>query len=342
MSKQLFLIALIFFATLSGCKSKEEKKSTSETISPFKVGLVFDVGGRGDKSFNDASFKGLEQAKEKLGIDFEYIEPPGEGADREAALRQLASQPEIKLIFGVGFIFTNDMVEIAKEYPEKKFACIDFSYTPGAVIPENLSGITFEEEKGSVLIGAIAALVSETQKIGFIGGMESPIIKKFERGYITGAKYMKPDIQIEIGYVGLTASAFKNPAKAKELALGQYNKGVDIIYQASGASGLGVFEAARVEKKYVIGTDQNQENEVPGYVVTSMIKAGDQSVFKTIEAVKNNEFVGGKMNVFGIKTSGTDYIYNENNKKFITEEIHQKVEALRQDVLSGNVKVGEE
>ncbi len=340
MFRHFLVISLVAVLGLTSCKSKDEAPKTDQP-SDFKVGLVFDVGGRGDKSFNDASFKGLEMAKEELGIDFEYIEPPGEGADREAALRQLASQPEMKLIFGVGFIFTNDIIEIAKDYPEKYFACIDFSYNPDVVIPENLSAITFEEEKGSILVGAIAAQVSKTGKVGFIGGMESPIIKKFERGYTTGARYINPDIKIEIGYVGLTASAFKNPAKAKELALGQYNKGVDIIYQASGASGLGVFEAARVEKKYVIGTDQNQENEVPGYVVTSMIKAVDQSVFKTIKAVKDGTFSGGKLNVFGIEANDTDYIYNENNKSFITDEIYSKTEELRKKILSGEIPVGE-
>ncbi len=340
MTRNFILFAVFFLISLGGCKSKEEQ-SGAEKKSKLKVGLVFDVGGRGDKSFNDASFKGLEQAKAELGIDFEYIEPPGEGADREAALRQLASQPEIGLVFGVGFIFTNDIIDVAKEYPEKKFACIDFSYNPEITIPENLSGITFQEERGSILVGAIAALVSKTGKIGFVGGMESPIIKKFERGYTRGAQYVKPEIDIEVGYVGLTASAFKNPAKAKELALGQYNKGVDIIYQASGASGLGVFEAARVEKKYVIGTDQNQENEVPGYVVTSMVKAVDQSVFKTIKATLDGTFKGGLMNVFGIKTNDTDYIYNENNKVFITEEVHSKVESLRKKILSGEIPVGE-
>lgn len=338
--KRIFFLILAVMLGLGACGKKEEVKEATGQ-KPLKVGLVFDVGGRGDKSFNDASFAGLEKARQELGIEFEYIEPPGEGADREAALRQLASQPDIDLIFGVGFIFSHDITEIAKEFPEKKFACIDYSADTSVAMPDNLSGIAFEEEKGSFLVGAIAGLVTKTGKIGFVGGMESPIIKKFERGYTNGARYVKPDIQVEVGYVGLTPEAFKNPAKAKELALGQYSKGVDIVYQASGASGLGVFEAARQEKKFVIGTDQNQEAEVPGYVLTSMIKAVDQSVFKTISDVKNNTFKGGKVNVYGVADHDTDYIYNDNNKQLIPDNVREKVEETRQKIKSGEIKISE-
>ncbi|ACF14202.1 basic membrane lipoprotein [Chloroherpeton thalassium ATCC 35110] len=337
--RKVVLLLLALMTLFSACKSGSEKKEESST-SKLKVGLVFDVGGRGDKSFNDASYKGLEKAKKELGIAYEYIEPPGEGADRETALRQLASQPDIDLIFGIGFIFSNDITAIAKEFPEKKFACVDFSIDTSRQIPENLSAITFEEQKGSYLIGTLASLVTKTGKIGFIGGMESPLIKKFERGYVEGARAINPDVQIEIGYVGLTASAFKNPAKAKELALGQYAKGVDIIYQASGASGLGVFEAARQEKKYLIGTDQNQEDEVPGQVVTSLIKAVDFAVFTTVEDVINNKFKGGNT-VYGIESRGTDYIYNDKNKPFITDEIRKKVESVRQKIIDGEIKIEE-
>lgn len=338
--KRIFFFILAFGLVLSACGKKEEAKKAPEQ-KPLKVGLVFDVGGRGDKSFNDASFAGLEKAKQELGIEYEFIEPPGEGADREAALRQLASQPDIDLIFGVGFIFSHDIAEIAKEFPEKKFACIDYSADTAKAMPANLSGITFEEEKGSFLVGAIAGLVTKTGKVGFIGGMESPIIKKFERGYSNGARYVNQNVQVDVGYVGLTPDAFKNPAKAKELALGQYSKGIDIVYQASGASGLGVFEAARQEKKLVIGTDQNQESEAPGLVLTSMVKAVDQSVFKTISDVKNNSFKGGKVNVYGVGEHDTDYIYNDNNKSFITDDIRQKVEEIRKKIMSGEIKISE-
>jgi len=337
--KHIFLVFLALGLLFSGCKKSDETAAESGS-KKLKVGLVFDVGGRGDKSFNDASYIGLEKAKHELGIEYEYIEPPGEGADRETALRQFASQPDIDLIFGIGFIFSTDITEIAKEFPQKQFACVDFSVDTSRQIPENLSAITFEEKKASYLIGALASLLTKTGKIGFVGGMESPIIKKFERGYVEGARMVNPDIKIEVGYVGLTASAFKNPTKAKELSLGQYAKGVDIIYQASGASGLGVFEAARQEKKYVIGTDQNQENEAPGLVVSSMIKAVDYAVFKTVEDVVNKKFKGGNI-VYGIESRGTDYIYNENNKPFITDEIHQKVEDIRQKIIKGEISIQE-
>ncbi|MBK8553596.1 MAG: BMP family ABC transporter substrate-binding protein [Ignavibacteria bacterium] len=147
----------------------------------MKVGLVFDIGGRGDKSFNDAAYKGLEEAKTKLGIDFESIDP-GDGSDRESALRKLASRKDIGLIFGVGFIFTEDINNIAKEFPDKKFACIDYSVDPTKTILPNVQAIEFREEEGSFLVGALAGMITKTNKVGFIGGMESSLIRKFETG----------------------------------------------------------------------------------------------------------------------------------------------------------------
>jgi len=236
------LLLLFCFFSLSCGKSQPAIPSNSE------VGLVFDVGGRGDKSFNDAAYLGLQMAKDSLGVNFQYIEPSG-GSDRESALRQLASQKSISLIFGVGFIFTDDITDVAKDFPDKKFACIDYSYDPSKPLPPNLIAIEFREEEGSFLVGALAGLVTKTNAVGFVGGMESPLIKKFRMGYEAGVRYVNPNAKVLIAYAGVTGEAFKDPAKGKELALSQYAQGADIIYHASGVTGLGVFEAAREMKK---------------------------------------------------------------------------------------------
>ncbi|NTU58757.1 MAG: BMP family ABC transporter substrate-binding protein [Chlorobiaceae bacterium] len=337
-SLKVSVLLMLLVMLVSGCS---DKKSKQDSPGAYKVGLAFDVGGRGDKSFNDAAYNGLELARKNLGIKFEYIEPQGEGADREAALRQLASDPDTKLIIGVGLLFTDDITAIAKEFPDKKFACIDYNPQPGAKIPANLSGIVFEEKKGSFLAGAIAALKSSTGTIGFIGGMDSNIIRKFESGFAEGARYVKPDIKVISGFVGMTGSAFNDPAKGKELALGQYSRGADIIYQAAGASGLGVIEAARETGKLVICTDMDQEYLAPGRVLTSMTKAVDKSVLATIDDAMNNRFQGGKQRIFGLDGRYTDYVYNSSNSSLIDQSAHERVEKIRNGILGGEIKVQE-
>jgi len=327
----LFLSIILFF-------SCNRKTSQEHDVSKLKVGLVFDVGGRGDKSFNDGAYRGLERAKKELDIEFEYIEP-GPGADREAALRQLANKNEIGLILGIGFIFTDDITNIAKEFPNKKFACVDYTYDSTKVLPSNLVALNFKEEEGSFLVGALAALVSKTNIIGFIGGMQSPLIKKFEVGYLTGAKYVKSDCNILIAYAGVSGDAFKNPGKGKELALGQYARGADIIYHASGVTGLGVIEAAREKHKLVIGVDSDQFHEAPGYILTSMTKVVDNSVFETIKAVKNEIFRGGMSIKFDLKSKGIDYVYDDNNKNLISENVRVRIEEIRNKIINGEIYV---
>jgi basic membrane protein A len=334
------LVGLILLSVIAiNCSSKKSDKT--EQKEKFKSGLVFDVGGRGDKSFNDAAFRGVDMAKEKFGIRYEYIEP-GEGADREAALRQLSSQSDIAIIIGAGFIFTDDITSVAKEFPNKNYVCIDYSVDTSKTIPENLAAITFREEEGSFLVGALAALVSKTGVIGFVGGMDSPLIRKFQKGYENGAKYVRPDIKVLTGYAGLTGEGFKNPAKGKELALSQYNQNADVIYHASGITGLGVFEAAREKSRLVIGVDMNQENEAKSpdgktLVLTSMVKVVDEVVLNEIAAVKNGTFKGGHK-VLGLAEKGVDYIYNDVNRYLIPDSVHAVVEDLRRKIIQGEIK----
>ncbi len=343
MMKHSCSILLLMFFLFAGCSGKNVEKTGKEHAlnRQLKIGLVFDVGGRGDKSFNDSAYNGLELAKQKHGITFLYVEPQGEGADREAALRQMAADPDIGLIIGVGLLFSDDITAIAAEFPDKKFACIDYIPKHGVSIPNNLQGLVFEEKKGSYLAGALAGLVTKTKTVGFIGGMESNIIKKFETGFIEGVHSVNPAVRVISGYIGMTGAAFANPAKGKELALGQYGRGADIVYQAAGASGLGVIEAARESKRLVICTDRDQEAEAPGFVLSSMIKAVDRAVLKTVENVLDGSFKGGGVSVFGLSDRYTDYVYNNKNASLIGVKNHEQVEEIRKKIVEGKIVVDE-
>ncbi|MGH7655801.1 MAG: BMP family lipoprotein, partial [Gemmatimonadaceae bacterium] len=285
------------------------------------VGVVFDLGGRGDKSFNDGAYTGAERAAKQLGAHIRYVEP-GEGSDREAGLRLLAAEG-MKLVIGVGFIFTDDLTALAKEYPSTAFAGVDYAVTIGpdgkpVPPPPNVAALKFREEQGSFLVGAIAALVGHSKKVGFVGGMDSPLIHKFEAGYRAGVKEVCPDCQVLVQYAGVTPDAFRNPGRGKELALSQYQQGVNVIYHASGSTGLGVFEAARTMNRFAIGVDADQYSEAPGHVLTSMVKRVDNAVYDMILRVKENRFKGGIYD-YGLAEDGVGYVYDEHNRALIPD-----------------------
>lgn len=305
------------------------------------VGVVFDLGGRGDKSFNDGAYDGAERAERELGAHVRFVEP-GEGSDREAGLRLLAAEG-MNLVIGVGFIFTDDLTQLAGEYPDVAFAGVDYAVavdSAGNAIqpPKNLAALKFREEQGSFLVGALAALVGKSRKVGFIGGMDSPLIHKFEAGYAAGVKAVCPDCQVIAQYAGVTPEAFRNPGRGKELALSQYQQGVNVIYHASGSTGLGVFEAARTMNKLAIGVDADQYNEAPGYVLTSMVKRVDNAVFEVIARVKEHRFTGG-IYEFGLAEDGVGYVYNEHNKAMIPDSVRARIEQLKAEIIAGRIKV---
>jgi len=297
---------------------------------------VFDVGGRGDKSFNDSAWQGLERAKSELGVQVQTIEM-GEGNDREAALRQLANGGA-KLVFGVGFLFTDDIRSLAKEFPDVKFACVDYTVNPGDSLPPNLVALKFREQEGSYLVGALAALVSRTNKVGFVGGMEIPLIKKFEAGYRAGVAAVRPRTPVLVKYAGTTGNAFKDPTKGKELALAEYHDGADVIFHASGSTGLGVFEAARELDKLAIGVDSDQNDEAPGHVLTSMVKRVDTAVFETVSEVKDGRWTGG-VREFGLKEHGVTWVYDDRNKALVPAAAKATVDSLEAQIVAGGIAV---
>ncbi|HEY4223876.1 MAG TPA: BMP family ABC transporter substrate-binding protein [Myxococcota bacterium] len=320
----------------NGMATSMAQKSSSEPH--LHVGLVFDIGGRGDNSFNDSADRGLTRAKKELGADVEVLEP-GDGSDRESALRQLASKkPDI--VFGIGFLFTDDVNRVAKDFPQQKFACVDYSLpaSGAAAIPPNVEAIEFSEEQGSFLVGALAALTSKTHKVGFVGGMEIPLIKKFEAGFKAGVHAIDPKTEVAVKYAGVTGDAFKNPAKGKELALALYGQGADIIFHASGSTGQGVFTAAQERDKLAIGVDSDQQALAPGHVLTSMVKRVDVAVFDTIKSVKDNTWTGG-VHRFDLASDGVAYVYDDKNKALIPDAVHTKLDALKAQIVAGTIKV---
>lgn len=305
------------------------------------IGVVFDLGGRGDKSFNDGAYNGSQRAVRELGARVRYVEP-GEGSDREAGLRLLAAEG-MKLVIGVGFIFTDDLTALANEYPDVAFAGVDFAVTIGpdgkpVPPPKNLAALKFREEQGSFLVGAIAALVGGSKKVGFVGGMDSPLIHKFEAGYRAGVKEVCPECQVLVQYAGVTPEAFRNPGRGKELALSQYQQGVNVIFHASGSTGLGVFEAARSMNRFAIGVDADQYGEAPGHVLTSMVKRVDNAVYDAILRMKEHRFSGGIYN-FGLAEDGVGYVYDEHNRALIPDSVRARVDDLKAQIVAGRIAV---
>jgi basic membrane protein A len=315
--------------------------TTAAATGTVDVGIVFDVGGRGDKSFNDGAYLGADRATRDLGAHVRFVEP-GEGSDREAGLRLLAAEG-MDLVMGIGFIFTDDLTGLAREYPEVAFGGVDYAIATdaqGNVIqpPSNLAALKFREEEGSFLVGALAALVGNSKRIGFVGGMDIPLIHKFEAGYRAGVMHVCADCTVVAQYAGATPEAFRNPGKGKELALSQYQSGVNIIFHASGSTGLGVFQAAREQGKFAIGVDADQWDEAPGRVLTSMVKGVDAVTFDTIKRVREGTFRGGIFS-YGLAEGGVGYVYDERNRSLIPDSARAQIEALKAEIIAGSITV---
>jgi basic membrane protein A len=332
------LIVLAFALTMLGGRRGRDTTdgpATGARAGAPRVGLVFDVGGRGDKSFNDAAYAGLERAQKELGIAASFLEPSG-SEDREAAMRLFAAQG-MDLVIGVGFIFSTDVDTVARDYPSVRFACVDYAPS-GKAMPPNVVGLAFREEQGSFLVGAVAGLVSKTHHVGFVGGMTMPLIRKFEAGYEAGVRATCPACTLHSAYAGSSPDAFKDPAKGKALAIGEIGAGADVLFHAAGASGHGVFEAAHDARVWAIGVDSDQYDDMPDTVLTSMTKSADVAVIDAIQAVAEHRFEGG-MRVLGLREHGIDYVHEGTHGDHIPEEVKAKVEALREQIIDGRITV---
>jgi basic membrane protein A len=300
-------------------------------FADFKVGLVLDRGGKDDKSFNASAYEGATEAKKKQGIVLKYVEASDDNAF-EPLLRAFA-QKDYDLIIGIGFAQKEAIKKIASQYPEKHFAIVDAD-----VNAPNVRSLLFEEHEGAYIVGAIAAMISKTGKVGFIGGMDVPLIRRFEMGYEAGAKKINPQVAVVANYVGVTSEAWNNPPKGKELAMVQYDGGVDVIFAAAGASGFGVFDAAEERKKLAIGCDSNQDWTKPGLILTSMLKRVDLAVFATIAEAKAGKFAAGAKR-FGLADKGVDYSIDQYNEKLLPESVRQRADELKAEIIAGKIVV---
>ena len=322
-----FLILTIALIPLS-CTPKLPPE---EDRGKVHVGIVFDIGGKDDRSFNAAAWEGVKRAAEELPIVLRDVEP-GDPTSIEPAMRAFAERG-YDLIIGVGFAQTPIMEGVARDYPDLHFAIID-----GVIDLPNVASLVFKEHQGSYLVGMIAARTTKTGVLGFIGGMDIPLIRKFEVGYEEGAKSVNPDIRVIDNYVGVSDVAWNNPGKGKELAVAQIQKGADVIFTAAGNSGLGAFDAAEQYDTLVIGVDSNQNWVKPGYVLTSMVKRIDNAVFQIIQDEVKGTFEGG-VHVYGLENEGVGFALDEHNAHLISEEVLREVERAREKIIRGEIDV---
>jgi len=343
------VLALLFPLALlaAACGGDDDDSASSGTTttkaaSGKSVGLVYDLGGRGDQSFNDAAAAGLEKAKKDFGITTKELEPDQGGENREELMRLLADQGS-ELIFGIGFLFEDSIKATAPDYPDAQFAIVD-----SVVDQPNVASLTFAENEGSYLVGAAAALKSKTGKIGFIGGVETDLIKKFEAGYVAGAKKIKPDIQVDVKYISQPPdfTGFNDPAKAKEIAAAQFGAGSDVVFHAAGGSGGGLFAAAKEYSDannthvWAIGVDSDQyktagDASLQPFILTSMLKKVDVAVYDTIKRFNGGTKVGGQATVYDLKAGGIDYATSGG----FVDDIKSQLDDLKSQIVDGKITV---
>ncbi|MCZ2822394.1 BMP family ABC transporter substrate-binding protein [Modestobacter sp. VKM Ac-2977] len=330
---------------LAACASDETDTGSgdggggSASGDELMVGLAYDTGGRGDKSFNDSAYAGVEAAIEELGGEVQELSPNDDGSDRAELLTQLAEQGYDPVI-GVGFAYGEIIGDIAAEYPETTFAVVDSSVEEMGA--ENLTGLLFAEEEGSFLAGAAAALKSETDHIGFVGGVENPLIQKFEAGYVAGAKAVNPDIVIDTQYISPAGdfSGFGDPARGKIVAQGMFDAGADIVYHAAGGSGQGVFEAAAASGGRAIGVDSDQYETVgdpalQAVIMTSMLKRVDNAVESFISDYSEGAVEGGQDIVNDLSTDGVGLSTSGGQ----IDDIQTQIDEFRQQIIDGEIEV---
>lgn len=355
-------LVLVFSLSLAACGSTgndDNKDSGSDTSSnsdgsKLKVGIVLTTSGKGDKSFNDSAIAGLDKAKEELGIEYKEVQPK-EASEIEKSIENLANAG-YEVIFTVGFNSATALSNVAPNFPDTKFVIIDHNF--GDDFEDNLKSLVFKEEEGSFLAGVLAAEQSESNVVGFVGGMESPLIQKFELGFEAGVKAVKPDAEVMVQYVSSDANGFNNPSRAKEITLNMISKKADVIYHAAGGSGQGMLDAANEKGILAIGVDSNQNWVKPGTVIASMLKRVDNAVYDVVKAALDGNLEMGNAQVYGLDTDGvsltdltelseeeTNGISEEDQKKIkdlkatISDETKDKIEDYKQQIIDGKLEV---
>jgi basic membrane protein A len=344
----VLLVLALVVVFLPGCKKDEEPTDTTpveETpTTDVKAAMVTDVGGLGDKSFNDLAYAGLQQAEQELGVEIKVLESK-EITDYESNIDQLATAG-YSPVFAVGFLMTDTVAKLAPMYPDTQFGGVDEFFDP---VPENVTGLLFKEQEGSYLAGVVAGLATlETfdsklnadNIIGFVGGMDVPLIKKFEAGFIAGAKSVNPDVKV----ISLYAGNFTDQAKGKELGYSLIEQKADVIYAAAGAVGNGTVEACKERGALFIGVDADQYETIPGsgdVMLTSMMKRVDVAVFETIKAAVEDTFPAGQLQTFGLAEGGVGLAPFHDFETKVPQAIKDAVDQARQDVISGAVTVPE-
>ncbi len=297
----------------------------------FTPAVIFDMGGKFDKSFNEAAYNGAERFKQEAGIEYLEFEVTNE-SQRDQALRRMARRGA-NVVIAVGFSFATPLEQIAKEFPDTKFVIID-----GVVEQPNVQSVVFKEHEGSFLVGMAAAMASKTGKVGFVGGMDIPLIRNFAHGYQQGVKYINPDAEVFVNMTGTTPAAWNDPAKGAELAQSQFDRGADVVYAAAGGTGLGVLQAAADSGKLSIGVDSNQNYLHPGSVLTSMLKRVDVAVYNAFKDAKEGTLKTGTQNL-GLAEEGVGYAIDDNNRALITPEMEAKLEDAKAKIIGGELKV---
>lgn len=304
---------------------------TINANAQIKPALVYDIGGKDDKSFNEAAFNGAEKFKKETGIKYKDFVIQND-AQREQAMRRFAKDGYNPIV-AIGFSQAAALEKVAKEFPDTKFAIVDM-----VVEQPNVRSIVFSEHEGSFLVGVMAAKASKTGKVGFVGGMDIPLIRKFACGYVQGVKSINPNAQVFQNMTGTTGAAWNDPVKGAELARAQFERGADVVYHAAGGTGIGVLQAAADEGKLGIGVDSNQNAMHPGAVLTSMVKRVDNAVFNAFNDVKNDSWSTG-FSVLGLKEGGVDYAMDEHNKKLVNDDMLNAVNSAADKIKNGNLDV---
>ncbi len=303
----------------------------SAVAADIKPAVIYDIGGKFDKSFNEGVFHGAERFKQETGIDFRDFEITND-AQREQALRRFAKDG-FSPILAVGFAQGDALTKVAAEFPKTNFAIID-----SVVDKPNVQSVVFKEQEGSFVVGVLAAKASKTGKVGFVGGMDIPLIRKFGCGYVQGVKYANPQAEVFQNMTGTTADAWRDPVKGGELARSQIDRGADVVYAAAGATGIGVLRAAADAGKLGVGVDSDQNGLFPGKVLTSMLKRVDNATFKTFSEAKAGTWKGG-ISVLGLKENGIGYALDEYNKTLITPDMKAAADKAEADIVSGKIEV---